>query len=147
MTEDIGAELLNLRSRSPLCVLNKCDLGLAVTVDETRELVGTKAVVVVSALTGEGLDDLRQLIFEKSMRSETEDMYRERIAVNVRQAAALREADEALERLEAALDERSPAEILSVEIRAAADACGKVTGRSVVDDLLDAIFSTFCIGK
>lgn len=147
LTEDVRNELLNLRSRSPLCVLNKCDLGLAVTVDETRELLGTEAVAVVSALTGEGLEDLRRRIFDNSMRSETEEMYRERIAVNVRQAAALREADEALERLEAAVDERSPAEILSVEIRAAADACGKVTGRSVVDDLLDAIFTTFCIGK
>lgn len=140
-------ELQRLGPRKPLCVLNKCDLGLAVSVEQAREFLGTGAVTEVSALTGEGLEELRQLILHNSIQSETEEMSRERIAVNARQAAALREADEALSRLEVVVDEGAPAEILSVELRAAADACGKVTGRSIVENLLDAIFTTFCIGK
>ena len=45
------------------------------------------------------------------------------------------------------LGEDSPAVILSLELREALVACGEVTGRSAAEDILDEIFSMFCIGK
>jgi tRNA U34 5-carboxymethylaminomethyl modifying GTPase MnmE/TrmE len=50
-------------------------------------------------------------------------------------------------RLAALIEEGAHAEVLSVEARAAADALGKITGRSIADGLLETIFSKFCIGK
>jgi len=38
-------------------------------------------------------------------------------------------------------------ELISIELRAAADALGRITGRSVAEDVLDAIFERFCLGK
>lgn len=130
-----------------VCVLNKMDLGLKKTPDEMRDLLGARAVIAVSALTGEGLDELRSWIYDKAMRNEAGELERERIAVNARQAAALQEADQALKRLEGLIEDGAPAEVLSVEIRCAADALGAITGRSVSDGLLETIFNKFCIGK
>ncbi|MCK4235899.1 MAG: hypothetical protein KAX38_02190, partial [Candidatus Krumholzibacteria bacterium] len=109
--------------------------------------LGVGKVADVSSLTGEGLEELRRWIYESTVKGKTAEMSRERIAVNARQGGALREADMALLRLEKEIGDGAPAEILSIEIRAAADACGRVTGRSITEDLLDTIFSRFCIGK
>lgn len=130
-----------------LFVLNKIDLGLAIPRREAARMLRSPAVAAVSAKTGEGLEDLRRWIYDRTVQRGAVEIGRERLAVNARQGAALREARRALARLVAAVDEEAPAEILSVEIRAAADACGMVTGRTVTDRLLDTIFSRFCIGK
>jgi tRNA modification GTPase len=130
-----------------LCVLNKKDLGLKCAVDEARAILGVDAVIAVSARSGEGLERLREAIYDRTVKTDAGELGRERVAVNARQAAALREADEALERLIDLVDESAQAELLSVETRAAADALGKITGRTITDDLLDTIFNRFCIGK
>ncbi|MCU0638280.1 MAG: tRNA uridine-5-carboxymethylaminomethyl(34) synthesis GTPase MnmE [Candidatus Krumholzibacteria bacterium] len=104
-------------------------------------------IVSVSALTGEGLEELKRMIFERTVGREVSRIGGERIALNARQAAALREAMEALGRVEKELSGEKGAEIISLELREAIDACGRVTGRSTAADLLDTIFSRFCIGK
>jgi tRNA modification GTPase len=140
-----GRESIDLSKT--LFVLNKIDLGLLISRQEAADELGSPNIAAVSAETGEGLDSLRRWIFERTVRGEVEEIGRERIAVNARQGAALREARDALTRLVAALDDGAPAEILGAEIRAAVDACGAVTGRIVTEDLLDVIFDRFCIGK
>ena len=130
-----------------LFVLNKKDLGLACSPAEARGRLGTENVVAVSALAGDGLDEIRQWIYDKAVRKDAGEIGRERIAVSARSASALREADEALERLTGLIEDGSQPELLSVEIRCAADALGRITGRSVSESLLETIFNKFCIGK
>jgi tRNA modification GTPase len=141
------AELARTETAKLLCVLNKKDLGLTVSAGEARAILGVDDVLSVSAMTGEGLEELKAWIFAKAVKRDAGEIGRERIAVNARQAAALREADEALARLADLIDEGAPAEVLSVEARAAADGLGKVTGRSISEALLETIFTRFCIGK
>ena len=140
-------ELERMRGRKILCILNKKDLGLALDEEEAARRLGAERALSLSALEGDGLDDLREWIYEESVTARSVGVGRERVALNARQADALRRADEALERLEEGIRDKAPAELLSVELRAAADECGSVTGRSVADDLLDTIFRRFCIGK
>lgn len=140
-------ELERMSGRKVLCVLNKRDLGLAVDEEEAARRLGVDRAISVSALLGEGLDGLRDWIYEESITRRSTVAGRERLALNARQANALGRADAALERLQLAMEEQAPAELLSVELRAAADECGFVTGRSVTGDLLDTIFQRFCIGK
>jgi tRNA modification GTPase len=147
LPRDIAGEISRIDPRRLLCVLNKKDLGLKCPLDEAKVLLGTDAVIAVSALGGAGLEELRRRIYERAVKIDAGELGRERIAVNARQAAALREADEALGRLAILIDEGAHAELLSVEARAAADALGKITGRSIAEDLLETIFSKFCIGK
>jgi len=144
---EIANEISRIGARRLLCVLNKRDLGLRHSPDEARALLGTEDVVAVSALKGEGLEELRERLYDATVRREAGALGIERVAVNARAAAALREADEAIARLEELIDEGAPAELLSIEARSAADALGKITGRSVSEDLLETIFNRFCIGK
>jgi tRNA modification GTPase len=140
-------ELARTEASKLLCVLNKKDLGLTVSTEEARTILGVDDVITVSALKGEGLEELKAWIYAKAVKRAAGEIGLERIAVNARQAGALREADEALKRLENLIDEGAPAEILSIEARAAAEGLGKVTGRSISEMLLEMIFSRFCIGK
>lgn len=144
---DVAEEVSRIDPGRLLCVLNKKDLGLKCPPERSRALLGAETVVAVSALSGEGLEEIRQWIYDKAARPDAAELGRERVAINARAAAALREADEALERLTGLLEDGAPAELLSVEVRCAIDALGKITGRSVSDDLLGTIFNKFCIGK
>jgi tRNA modification GTPase len=150
-SEEIAKETIDEMSRIEadklLCVLNKSDLGPRYSPEDAREALGARDAIAVSALRREGLENLRAWIFEKTIKRSAGDLDRERVAVNARQASALREADEALARLCAAIEEGAHAEILSVETRCALDALGTITGRSMSEALLETIFSKFCIGK
>jgi tRNA modification GTPase len=130
-----------------LCVLNKKDLGLKLTPEDAREALGAESAVAVSALRLEGLDALKDWIVSKAVEGAAGEVMRGRIAINSRQAEALRESDGALARLERLVEEGAPPEILSLEMRAAAEGLGKISGRSVAEDILDTIFNRFCIGK
>jgi tRNA modification GTPase len=144
---DVADDVSRIDPARLLCVLNKKDLGLKSPPALARTLLGAESVVAVSALSGDGLEEIRKWIYDKAARGDAGELGRERVAVNARAAAALREADKALERLAGLLDDGAPAELLSVEVRCAADALGNITGRSVSDDLLETIFNKFCIGK
>jgi tRNA modification GTPase len=141
---EAGGILDRQGERKHIGVINKMDLA-PFSGGASAKTHGSGAIGV-SALTGEGLDGLRERIYAETV-IKGGSAAGERIALNARQASALRAAAAALERMEKELAGESSPEILSLEIREAADACGMVTGRTVSEDLLDTVFSRFCIGK
>ncbi|MBN1163361.1 MAG: tRNA uridine-5-carboxymethylaminomethyl(34) synthesis GTPase MnmE [Candidatus Krumholzibacteriota bacterium] len=138
-------ELARMGHREVIVVLNKKDLGLREDESKVSVRLGGVKAVALSAKEGEGLDKLREEIFSRAVMSSAADLSRERIALNARQAASLAEAERTLEKLEREMDKG--AEILSLYIREALEACGRVTGRAAAEELLDTIFNRFCIGK
>ncbi len=101
--------------------------------------------VVVSALTGEGLDALRARLLELAgWQAAPEGLF----IARARHVHALQRARQHLE-LAAAHAERGNAalELFAEELRLAHDALGEITGAFTSDDLLGAIFGRFCIGK
>jgi tRNA modification GTPase len=144
---DTRDEIARMDRARTLCVLNKEDIGLALSAAEALEDLGVGSVVSVSALRRTGLEALKEWIVSKAGEGGAGDIMRERIAINSRQAEALREADAALARVEAVLAEGGSPEIVSLEMRGAAEGLGKISGRSVAEDILEAIFSRFCVGK
>jgi tRNA modification GTPase len=146
-TDDALAELSAHEGRNRIVVVNKTDIvpgGGRTAGDSPAGKIGT---VAVSARTGDGLVDLRDRILEITTGDGMSALRAGLVAINVRQGNALRRAKEALERFLGELEAGSPAEILSVGIREALDALGEVTGRSAAEDILDEIFSNYCIGK
>ena len=69
------------------------------------------------------------------------------IVTNERHAICLGEALEAVERAEVALLEQLPLELVASDLRAALLGLGRITGSNASENLLDEIFSRFCIGK
>jgi len=130
-----------------IVALNKRDLASAVDeADVARMLNGNAGrVVALSATRGEGLAALREALAEALGADRSEGGA---LAVsNARHVEALERAREALARASAAAGDGEPGEIVALELRDALFAIGEVTGREVGEDLLDRIFSRFCIGK
>jgi len=120
-----------------LPVATKADLGIA---PENR------SHLAVSAVTGEGMDALVERI-ETALLSASYGESADPLTVNTRQEGALRAAQGALEKALEGVAQRHPPELTSLALREAAAALADVVGETTNEDVLDALFSKFCIGK
>jgi len=134
-----------LRGRKVVAALNKADRGSRVAVAEMAAMVGGESpIVTVSAVRGEGLDALRSALAERlGARSAEADAP----VTHPRHAEALDRAQAALRRAAKAAADNEPGEIVALELHEALAAIGEVTGKAAGEDLLDRIFSRFCVGK
>ena len=126
-------------------VANKRDLvpDAAQIVSDLNSLFPARAVVAVSAKTGEGMPELLDLLQTAARDSFMVNAGEAPVITRARHRAALEECLAALGRFEAA----GQAELAAEDLRLAARALGRITGRVDVDDILDVIFRDFCIGK
>lgn len=135
--------------RAVVAVANKIDLvdarqRQAVAAELTA--AGARAAVAVSAATGEGLDSLETAVAAIAAAGAGGGGH-EVLVSNVRHAELLRQAAEHLQAALAAMHDGLGAEFVAIDVRAAWEALGEITGETVTDDLLDRIFADFCIGK
>jgi tRNA modification GTPase len=130
-----------LAEKAVLVAANKCDLPLRA---ETGGLPWLQ--VPTSALTGEGLADLESAVvsFVLGGRVVTSDAP---LVTNPRHKEALLRAKEHLDHARAAIEESMPADFITIDLTAALNALGEITGETVSEELLETIFSRFCIGK
>jgi tRNA modification GTPase len=119
-----------------LVVANKSDSG---------DLISDDAIAV-SALTGLGMEKLRAAILgviaPEGLLEQTGA-----VITNLRQESALREALAGLAQAATAIEENVPHEMLLLDLYGALAAVDELTGKTTADDILNRIFSTFCIGK
>ena len=130
--------LEKLADRKPLLVGNKCDLP--------RKLIGMPELLTVSAVTGQGVAELRRLILGRLVPEGLVTPESGSIT-SLRHESLLRESLEALENARRAVEFQIPHEMLLLDLYAALRPIDAVTGATSADDILDRIFSTFCIGK
>ena len=102
--------------------------------------------LAVSAATGDGIPELRRQIYQHAVPDRTEGGEAGFIT-NIRHAQLLRDSLEQLERAERAVTAQVPHEMLLLDLYAALKPIDAITGATTVEDILDNIFSTFCIGK
>jgi tRNA modification GTPase len=138
--------VLQAIARPHLWIINKCDLPQGLAQDALESLSGKAPIIRLSAKTGEGLETLIRHItgldmLEKSMSSEAQWL------LNARHQAALLRAKDALMHATQAAEEKNFEECVALELQTALGALGEIIGETTTEDLLDEIFSTFCIGK
>jgi tRNA modification GTPase len=134
------------RDQKRLVVVNKMDLPGRIDPSALPIAGPDCAVVSISARTGEGLDDLRDRIRALLLRPDFEA--RETVLVtHLRHQAALQRTLEALTVALASVEAQAAGELIAMDLRAAIDALGEITGAVSTDDILDRIFREFCIGK
>jgi tRNA modification GTPase len=132
-----------VQAASYVPVWTKCDLPKK---GAYPEALSREPEVSISAVSGLGMSDIKTLIIHNIWRdnaSESADV----VIAEERQYHALRDAQEALNRVIAAERRKTGMEIVVFELRQAAEALGRITGVEIGDDVLDQIFSKFCIGK
>jgi tRNA modification GTPase len=129
-----------------LVVVNKKDLPGRLASSALPSAGPDCAVVHISATTGEGLDELRDQIRALLIRPDFEA--RETVLVtHLRHQTALQRSQGSLTATLASVEGRQPDELIAMDLRAAVDALGEITGAVTTDDILDRIFKEFCIGK
>lgn len=113
---------------------------------QLREIAGERPLLGVSALTGEGMDSLEELIFQEITGSPATGA--EGVLVsNVRHRDALQRAHRFLEEACSGAAAGLPVDLLAVDLRRAWEALGEITGTTAAEDIIDRIFAGFCVGK
>lgn len=130
--------IAKLTDRRPLLVGSKADLP--------RELHTASELIAVSAVTGEGIDELTQAVLRRLAPGGLVTPESGSIT-SLRHANLLRESLEALEHAQRAVEFSIPHEMLLLDLYAALQPLDAITGATTADDILNRIFSTFCIGK
>lgn len=151
------------RGRARVMVGNKADIvgsesgpyrelvdaakGLAEPDPDRDAAAGNAGVWVreVSALTGEGIGELRQVLGEVVSGGHVD--VEEPILVGERQRRLVAEAESCVRHAVAGIDSGEGAELIAEDVRAAAEDLGRITGEELAPELLDEIFGRFCVGK
>jgi tRNA modification GTPase len=138
---ELDAKTLGLVGDDTVPILNKADLLGPGQGPGAKERVGGRPVVIASAKTGAGMAELLKCL--ESMVSRRIDLAGSPALTRARHRDALEQSVDALSRFAGASEVALAAE----DLRLAARALGRITGRVEVDDILDVIFRDFCIGK
>ncbi|MBM4461963.1 MAG: tRNA uridine-5-carboxymethylaminomethyl(34) synthesis GTPase MnmE [Chloroflexi bacterium] len=130
-----------LGKKTVLVTANKCDLPQQAVLRGLRW-----EVVRISALTGEGLVQLEERMVDLALGGGV--LVSDGLLVqNVRQKEALERAERSLSQALSGIAAGTPDDFITIDLGVAASALGEITGETVQDDLLEAIFSKFCVGK
>ncbi|NWF76971.1 MAG: tRNA uridine-5-carboxymethylaminomethyl(34) synthesis GTPase MnmE [Nitrospirae bacterium] len=137
-----------IKNKNSIIVLNKCDLPAAIDQKSISSIMPhtTSFVLRISAIRGDGLEELKEKIVESCLKDWKEA--REGVVIcNLRHKVAIENACESLDGAMNALTKEQPLEILALELRDALDKLGEIIGAVTTEDILNKIFNDFCIGK
>jgi tRNA modification GTPase len=138
--------LAQVKQRAAIVVANKSDLQTAIASNGPVRVAPENEWVHTSALTGEGIEKLRASILEH-VAGESGNTVEAGFLTNARHAALVRDSLAALEKAELAVNSRVPHEMILLDLYNALRPLDEITGATTNDDILNLIFSRFCIGK
>ena len=134
-----------IRDRKAIVLLNKADLDPVTTEAQIKERLD-KPVISVSAKEEQGLDQLELTV--KNMFYDGKISFNDEIYItNIRQKAALTEALESLNQVSESIQNQMPEDFFSIDLMNAYEELGSITGETIGEDLVNEIFSKFCMGK
>ena len=134
-----------IKGRKSIVLLNKTDLETVLTPEEVERRTGSE-VIAVSAKEQRGIDLLEQKVKDLFLNGEI-DFNDELMITNVRHKTAMSEALKSLELVEQSIEEQMPEDFYSIDLMNAYEQLGTIVGESLEDDLVNEIFSKFCMGK
>jgi len=144
--DDDLALIASLAGRPALLVVNKIDVCAERDLSALAALAPGRPVVAVSARTGEGLPQLEEAVFAAVTGGAPAEPEHHCVP-NARHRQALQGALDNSRQLAAALADGLPPDLAAIEVQAALEQLGEIVGETTSEDLLDAIFSRFCLGK
>ncbi|GAA0805150.1 tRNA uridine-5-carboxymethylaminomethyl(34) synthesis GTPase MnmE [Faecalicatena orotica] len=148
-----------LDGRKVIILLNKSDLTTVITKEKMQEEInqkvlkfsrsaeaGTIPMIDISAKEEQGLNELEETLKEMFLHGEVsfnDEVY----ITNIRQKAALIDACGSLEKVIESIDNQMPEDFFSIDLMDAYESLGSITGETIGEDLVNEIFSKFCMGK
>lgn len=134
-----------LSGRKSIVIYNKTDLSPVVDITELKEKTGSP-VIPVSVVEETGITELEETIKKMFFRGEI-SFDNEVYITNARHKKALEEALESLNMVRSSIEAGMSEDFFSIDLMSAYESLGKIIGESVGEDLVNEIFSRFCVGK
>ena len=130
-----------------IVLLNKVDLPAKTTADQLNALLAGDRVIPLSVTTNQGLDTLaatiKHLFFKEGLTNSQKTV----MVTNARQTALLKKAKQALDDVLSGIADGMPVDLVQIDLKRCWDLLGEITGDSYQDELIDQLFSQFCLGK
>ena len=140
-------EILNLiKNKKTIILLNKTDLKQVISEDDDRLTSVTSNILKISALNKTGIEELYDKISEMFNLDEI-NLDNEVLITNLRHKNIISKAKENALNAKNALENDMPIDIIAIYIRQILDDLGEITGEVVTEDIINEIFSKFCLGK
>lgn len=131
----------SLKNKNTILIVNKCDNNVVVDVNE----LPFSTVVKISAKTGLGVDNLKEILYNSVVDNGVENGV---VITNIRHADALKKARNAIDNSIASVENFDISlDLVSIDIKSAWMALGEITGNSDNERIIDDIFAKFCVGK
>ncbi|MBO8138525.1 MAG: tRNA uridine-5-carboxymethylaminomethyl(34) synthesis GTPase MnmE [Desulfotomaculum sp.] len=147
MTEEDYEIKKLIDEKNVIVIINKIDVQDNQTnVQNIKEQFNNLPVIEISALYEKGLEKLEQVIYEKVMGGQI-SLDDQVLVTNVRHKQSLEKAKQHVEEAMKGINEGVPGDLVSIDVKSAWEALGEITGKTVGEELLDKIFTEFCIGK
>lgn len=138
--------LESVQPNKTIVLLNKTDLDRVINLDKIKEYIAEENVIEISALQHEGIekihDKIEEMVFAGTVRNSSD-----LVVTNSRHKDALYKAKQSIEDALNAIESYMPLDFVEVDFKNIWDYLGYINGDTVTEDLLDTIFSNFCIGK
>ena len=142
LTKD-DLELLEMtKDRTSIVVINKDDLESKLDLTKLKD----RNVIYINTLSNDGIENLKNEI-KKLFNLEKLDTSDYNYITNVRQIAKIKECLVNIEDIEKGLQENTPLDMLEIDLKTIWDTLGSIIGESYDEELLDNLFSKFCVGK
>ncbi len=144
-TDDNDQEICRIiADKKTIVLMNKSDLQPSVNIEEVTNRFSH--VISISAKTGSGIKEFIDCVKELFFSGEI--AYHEEVMLtNMRQKSAVSEAMQSLESVLSSLDQQMPEDFYSIDLMGAYASLGNLIGEEVGEDLVEEIFSKFCMGK
>lgn len=135
-----------IQKKALIIAFNKIDLGIKVDVGHIKKMFPGGKIVNISALCGLGIDDLREIIFSLIIQNKT-DIGEGSVLSQVHQKDVLEKAGNLIKSAELGLRSCDPYEYVVYNLKKALEYLGKVVGETTSKEILNGVFSRFCVGK
>ncbi len=146
LTEDDRDLLNKVSGKAAIIILNKSDLDQQISEPYIRELVPKARIIRTSAVNDIGLSILEEAI-EEAVNENQVNKSDYSFITNVRHKRILEETKALLDDAAAGISAKLPYDLIEMDLRSVFDLLGRITGETVSEDLIESVFSQFCLGK
>ena len=140
-------EILDLiKDKKTIIILNKNDLNQKIDEHDQRLINVSSSIIKISALNKTGIEDIYNEISKLFELNEI-NLDQEVVITNIRHKNLIDKAIESVKKARKTMEEEMPLDIIAIFIKDILEDLGNITGEVVSEDIIDEIFSKFCLGK
>lgn len=140
-------EILEIvKNRKSIILLNKIDLGKVITKENCRLKDASENIIEISTIENKGIDELYEKITELFNLNDI-NFDNEVLVTNLRHKNLISDAISSVEKTQNTINEKMPLDIIAIFLKEILSNLGKITGDEIGEDIINEIFSKFCLGK